>query len=158
MYEGMTMVKENPLMGVGADCFTYHHYMTAHNAYVLTAAELGLVGMLLWIAILYTSIKIPIVALLRTRDGSAPQDVRHWAMSVLAALVGTYVGVFFLSFTWHYMLWCYKALAGALYRALAAHDPELRVRFGFVDWVAVAAITVAMALGLYALTRLMVHW
>src|SRR5215475_13606848 len=50
---GLGMFKSNPLFGVGARQFGEHHYLTAHNSYVLSFAELGFPGFVLFIAIIY---------------------------------------------------------------------------------------------------------
>lgn len=47
-YEGIQMLKENPVFGVGFDLFTDHHFRTAHNSYVLVLAEQGIPGYFLW--------------------------------------------------------------------------------------------------------------
>ena len=47
-YEGMQMVKENPVFGVGFGLFSDHHKRTAHNSYVLVLAEQGVPGYFLW--------------------------------------------------------------------------------------------------------------
>ncbi|BAO45433.1 O-antigen ligase family protein [Thiolapillus brandeum] len=47
-YEGIQMLKENPVFGVGFDLFTDHHFRTAHNSYVLVLAEQGVPGYFLW--------------------------------------------------------------------------------------------------------------
>ena len=42
---GLTMFRGNPVFGVGARQFAEHHYLTAHNSYVLSFAELGFPGL-----------------------------------------------------------------------------------------------------------------
>ncbi len=51
-YEGFQMLKSNPLFGVGFDRFTEHHFLTAHNSFMLALAELGIVGYTLWLSFL----------------------------------------------------------------------------------------------------------
>src|SRR5262249_27433825 len=62
LYEGMDLIRSYPLSGVGVGQFVDHAYggMTAHNSYVLAAAELGLPGSLLWTMLVYVSMKIPL--------------------------------------------------------------------------------------------------
>ncbi|WP_456412438.1 O-antigen ligase family protein [Thiolapillus sp.] len=47
-YEGMLMLRENPVFGVGFGLFSDHHVRTAHNSYVLVLAEQGIPGYFLW--------------------------------------------------------------------------------------------------------------
>jgi hypothetical protein len=141
--EALLMWKAHPLLGVGLGRFGHFHYMTAHNSYLLALAELGVPGMLLFMAILYISAKIPIEVLRRYPQGARDERAegarvaRPWAIALLAAFAGLAVGIFFLSFTYHYVLWIYLGLSGALYSAVRAHDSTFRVRFGPTDAAAV---------------------
>lgn len=51
-WDGLEMLKANPIFGVGSNNFFDHHGKVAHNTYIQVAAELGLVGYLLWMTIL----------------------------------------------------------------------------------------------------------
>jgi hypothetical protein len=133
--------------------------MTAHNSYLLTLAELGPPGMLLFGSIVYLSAKIPIEVLRRyprLARGERAEGVRvarPWALALLAAFAGLAVGIFFLSFAYHYVLWIYLGLAGALYSAVRAHDPAFQVRFGLRDLAIVTAGCVAVIGVVYLYTR-----
>jgi O-antigen ligase len=152
-YEGISMFKSAPVLGVGFRQFTEHHYLTAHNSYVLAPAELGFPGFVLWTAVMYTTTKIPAVALIRYRDGGDAEVARVWAMALLASILGLLVGIFFLSFCYHYVLWIYVGLSGAFYSAVRTHDREFEVRFGLRDLAAVVVIDVALIAALYVYTR-----
>ena len=60
---GLDMFKHSPIFGVGARLFNEHHFLTAHNSFVLTLAELGLIGMMLFVTFIYLSFKTLIVGL-----------------------------------------------------------------------------------------------
>ena len=51
-WDGLEMLKANPIFGVGSNNFMDHHGKVAHNTYIQIAAELGVVGYLLWMSIL----------------------------------------------------------------------------------------------------------
>jgi putative inorganic carbon (hco3(-)) transporter len=53
---GLQMFKHSPVFGVGFGNFTEFYEITAHNSFVLCLAELGLVGSLLWVALLVTTL------------------------------------------------------------------------------------------------------
>jgi hypothetical protein len=76
-------------------------------------------------------------------------------MGLLAAFAGLSVGIFFLSFTYHYVLWIYMGLSGALYLAARRHDPEFRVRISARDLLLVGAFDAVLVLGMYGITRAM---
>jgi len=152
--EALAMWREHPIFGVGLGQFNEYHYKTAHNSYLLTLAELGLPGMLLFSVIVYLSAKIPFVVLNRIdRNDEAARPARAWAMALLAAFAGLAVGIFFLSFAYHYVLWIYIGLAGALYSAVRRHDPSIRVVLGVRDFAFVAATNLVMIVAIYFYTR-----
>jgi O-Antigen ligase len=159
-YEGMSMFKQYPIFGVGQGQFTEHHFLTAHNSYVLAPAELGFPGMVLWSIVVYITVKIPVSALRRLSPRSSPAhgpeaDVaRTWAMSLLAALLGLLVGIFFLSFCYHQTLWIFIGLSGGLYCSLKRHDPDWDVKFGLRDLILVIGIDVLLVATLFVYTRL----
>jgi hypothetical protein len=143
--EAIAIWRAHPLFGAGLGRFGEYHYMTAHNSYLLTLAELGPVGMLLFGAIVYLSAKIPFEVLRRYprfasgERAEGARVARPWALALLAAFAGLAVGIFFLSFAYHYVLWIYVGLSGALYSAVRAHDASFRVRFGAGDFALVVA-------------------
>jgi hypothetical protein len=141
-YEALGLFREHPLLGVGFGQFGEYHYLTAHNSFMLTLAELGAPGMVLFTIVVYLSIKIPFTALRRYPNRGAqgaglPVDpmAQVWALALLAALIGLALGMFFLSF--------------------AYHDPEFVVKFGWRDLVGVGVIDAAIIGVVYILTRTM---
>jgi O-Antigen ligase len=157
--EALSIWRSHPLAGVGLGRFGEFHYMTAHNSYLLTLAELGLPGMLLFTAIVYLSAKIPVEVLRRfpkPRRGE-PEDgaavARRWATAYLAAFAGLVVGIFFLSFSYHYVLWIYLGLAGGLYSAVRAHAPWFRVRLKALDAIAIVLIDAAIIASVFLYTH-----
>jgi hypothetical protein len=158
-YEAISMFRSSPLFGIGFGQFGEYHYLTAHNSYLLALAELGLPGLFLFSALVYLSTKIPFAAL-RRHSLAAPINeatpaIRAWSMGMLAALIGVTVGIFFLSLAYHYVLWIYAGLSGALYLCVRRHDPDFRVRFGWRDLLLVGAADLALVGGMYVLTRVM---
>jgi len=71
----LDMWRENPFMGVGMGQFTEHHYLTAHNSFLLLLAELGPIGLFLWMMVIYLAIKISLRVQLdfATGDGGRPR-------------------------------------------------------------------------------------
>lgn len=154
--EALSIWHSHPLFGVGLGRFIQYHYMTAHNSYLLTLAELGLPGMLLFTALLWLSAKIP-WRVLQAFPADGPDEgsalARRWATALLAAFAGLAVGIFFLSFAYHYVLWIYLGLSGGLYAAVRTHAPDFRVRLGWFDWVFVAGVDAGIILFVHLYTR-----
>lgn len=157
----LSIWRSSPILGVGLGQFHEHNDKTAHNSYLLALAELGLPGMFLFSIILYLSLKIPLKVL---REANAPEAAgvigeagagiaRPWAMGLIAAFAGLGVGIFFLSFSYHYVLWIYIGLSGALFSAVRAHHPSFKVGFGGKDFALVAVVNVAIVVLVYGYTR-----
>ncbi|XXY46291.1 O-antigen ligase family protein [Sorangium sp. So ce269] len=126
--EGLIIYRMFPLMGAGYRQFTEHHWLTAHNAYLLALAELGPLGMFAWSAMIYLTLKISLVALKRYEHGAQFAMIRAWSMAIMAGFCGMMVGIFLLSFTYHYVLWIYFGLAGALYCSIKSVDPNFSIK------------------------------
>jgi O-antigen ligase len=141
--EALSMWREYPLLGVGYGQFTDHHYLTAHNSFLLALAELGPAGLLLWTGSLYAAFKTMLrihFDFMGRPDAAAALD---WTYALTASLVGLTVSSVFLSVTYHGVLWIFLGLAAALYAAVRAHAPGWRVRYGLRDVAVVFGIDIA---------------
>jgi O-antigen ligase len=134
--------------------------MTAHNSYLLALSELGFPGMMMFSIIVYLSAKIPFTVLREVKpaedgSGSAGASIaRPWAIALLAAFSGLAVGIFFLSFTYHYVLWIYVGLSGALYSAVRTHLPKFEVRLGLREVALITALDGAIIVFVHLYTRM----
>jgi O-antigen ligase len=147
-HAGIDFLRSSPIWGIGKSQFVENHYITAHNTFVLEAAELGFVGLILWVGVFYTSFKIVVVAVRRYRgraDGAVPYA---WARALLASLCAIAIGSSFLSLAYHPIIWTFLALPGAFYLSARRHDPEYRVVFGARDLLGVAGFSILWLAGL----------
>jgi hypothetical protein len=143
---GLKLLLAYPIRGVGYSLYTVHHPLTAHNAYILAAAELGIFGMVLFCLLLLLSFKISF-AILHYPFARADPDaraLRALAMAELAALAGLSLGVFFLSWTYHFVLWIHLGFSGAFFTVMQRKDPRFTVRATSGE---LAAITVLPLVG-----------
>lgn len=62
-YEGLQMFRENPVLGVGADLYSDHYPLTAHNSFVLVLAETGIIGFTIWLAFVGYCFRMMLVAI-----------------------------------------------------------------------------------------------
>jgi hypothetical protein len=153
LYNGMTFIKDNPILGLGQGQFTENYFITAHNSYVLAAAELGLPGMLIWSALVYVSIKIPYQI-----ASDAPPDLDPrlvpYAFALVTSFAGILVGIAFLSFCYHNMLFIYFGLSGALYLAARQSSPSFTVKVKAKEIAFLACVDVALLTFLFVYTRI----
>jgi hypothetical protein len=122
MTDGLNMFLQSPVIGVGYGQFGKHTFLTAHNAYILAAAELGIFGFWAWSVIVWTLMKMMIVAYRRYANVPGGEAIRAWALALFASFSGTLVGIFFLSWTYHYVLWIYFGIAGGFYSTIRTTD------------------------------------
>ncbi|MBL8744363.1 MAG: O-antigen ligase family protein [Myxococcales bacterium] len=155
LVEGLNMLRSNPLYGIGQSQFTEHHTLTAHNSYVLALAETGIPGFILFSFILYLSIKIPVQAMRRYGSNADAKVASTWALAVFASFCGVAVGSFFLSFTYHQVLWIYFGVSGALYGAIRRHDPTFEIETSLLEKTLIVCVCVGfpVALRLFLLSK-----
>ena len=95
--QGLSLLRQNPVFGIGYGRFSDFNVLTAHNSFVLCFAELGMVGYFIWMGLLVLAVK----GLIRARGAVPPETEEHrCAGLLLAALVGFLVCAFFLSRTY----------------------------------------------------------
>ncbi len=138
--EGLGMLKRSPIFGVGHRLFTENHGLTAHNSYVLAFSELGIPGFILYVSVLYMSIKSVYVGLKHLEGVPGAAVARAWGMAMLASLCGMCFQSSTLSFSYHSVLWIIVGMASAWYSAVRHHDPEFVVRMTAKDFAIVCAI------------------
>jgi putative inorganic carbon (HCO3(-)) transporter len=69
--QGFLMFYSNPLFGVGKGRFLQYHPITAHNSYMLTLAELGSIGFVVWLSNIMISMLMAYVVD-QTPEGQPP--------------------------------------------------------------------------------------
>lgn len=103
-YEGIQMLKSSPLFGIGYGMFTDEFRRTAHNSFVLVAAEEGLIGLFFWVALIYVCFKG--LSTLKKRN---PQLI-NYTSGLEASLFGFMSSAFFLSRSYQAILYIILAL------------------------------------------------
>jgi len=131
---GLDYMSAHPVFGVGANNFPVAEgtisplarlaergigvrWGAAHNSYVQVAAELGVPGFVLFVALLWSAFASLRRAALRRRGGSTrpPTDeLSRLAQTLMAAFIGFAVGALFLSLAYTDMLYTLVAMAMGL--------------------------------------------
>lgn len=140
---GLDLWHHNPIFGVGARQFAAHHFLTAHNSFVLTLAELGFVGMVLFCAIIYLSVKTLVVGLRQLAGVPGAASAEVWGTALLSAMAGIAFQINTLSFAYHHVLWLFFGLVAAWHSAVRHHKPDFNVRLTMLD----LAIVVSACMG-----------
>jgi len=122
-YEGIQLLKANPIFGRGFNMFTDALPQTAHNSFILAAAELGMFGLFLWVALLYVSYKG--LTIIQKND----KRLYNYSMGVQAGLVGFCAAAYFLSRTYVIIPYLFFALSGSLMHIAKKRNPDLDFSF-----------------------------
>jgi len=118
-YQGFQMLKSAPIFGVGDRMFIENHFRAAHNSYISVAAELGLVGIFIWISLIYSCLK---GLILSSRKLSASKP---YMIGLESGLVGFLSASFFLSRSHVAVLYLLLALAASfMYTILNKEEYE----------------------------------
>jgi O-antigen ligase len=144
---GLDMFKHSPIFGVGPGQFAQHNYLTAHNSFVLTLGELGIIGMFIFVSIIYLSVKCLIVGLRELESVPGSEVAQTWGMALLAAMAGIIFQINTLSFAYHPVLWTFFGLCGGWCSAVRHHLPEFHIRLVARDIVIIAFACVFYTFG-----------
>ena len=100
-YEGYEMLKSNPIFGVGYNQFLEYHFRTAHNSFVLAFAELGLLGIFAWSALLTSTMLILLKIAKKSYlpAGLQQEDPRYLAANEEAVIAKMFIYIFIAYFT-----------------------------------------------------------
>jgi len=117
--DGLSYFKESPIWGIGPRNFIDRYGMTAHNSCLLVAAELGFVGLFLWLGMsVVTFVQLNKVTQMKQVD---PVIVR-WAKALRISL-GSYVFTsFFISRAYELPLYMLLGMCGGVIVAAGGDD------------------------------------
>jgi O-antigen ligase len=154
LYGGIDIMREHILFGVGVGQFQEHtwNHLTAHNSYLLAAAEMGIPGSIFWSMLVYINVKIPWVVARRPPPGLDPRII-PFAYALVISYAGILVGIFFLSFCYKQMLFIYFGLSGALYGVAKQAWPQFKVGTSFGELVKVTALDFALLAFIFVYSR-----
>jgi putative inorganic carbon (hco3(-)) transporter len=150
-YEGIQMFISSPLYGVGANQFSDLYRLTAHNSFVLVMAEIGIIGITLWLAFLAYGFRM-MLAMLRQPLGTADApglvaEDHRVALTLLLSLAGAMVCAFFLSRSYVVVIYLLSGLVAGAYleaRRRAPALPAFPLSRDLVLWPAVGCAFVVL--------------
>ncbi len=111
--EGLQMLRESPVWGIGYRNFVEQTELVAHNSFVHCFAELGLVGYALWLGILFMTL-VGIRSLEMRSEDAFDRDLASWARACRFSLVSFLIAALFLSRAYNITLFMLLGLGDAL--------------------------------------------
>lgn len=144
---GLQMLRSRPVFGVGAGAFTDHHQLVAHNSFIHTAAETGLVGAYCFVGMLYWFLAGN--GARRNVSGAADSPL---ALDVWASGIGLIVCAFFLSRQYSPVFYV-PLVIGAVRMAVGREDGDATAWRAWWDWVLVGMVMLGILTLIYLLVR-----
>ncbi len=136
-YQGLQMLRANPVFGVGKDHYLDYHHLTAHNSFVLAFSELGILGYFFWASLItlaaYMLLKLHRFGKSKAKESSAvvnPTLAAHIALNrpLMLSFVAMVVAATFLSRTYTALIFVTLGMVIANYRcAEVLAGAELRL-------------------------------
>jgi putative inorganic carbon (hco3(-)) transporter len=153
--EGLGLFKSSPIWGIGFDGFMERERFTAHNSFLLCAAELGLIGLFLWVGLLIVSAwQLRRIAKANLTEEGDP-ELRSWANAVFFSLIAFLTPGFFLSETYAPMLYLILGMSAAVTRLAMVESGGVELLPEKSHWMRKTAGTSLAAIALiYILVRL----
>lgn len=71
---GLQLIRSHPVFGVGYGRFSDYFYITAHNTVIVTAAEIGLVGLFFWMLFILPTVRNAVMAAKSTEPVKRVQE------------------------------------------------------------------------------------
>jgi putative inorganic carbon (hco3(-)) transporter len=142
---GLDLSLRHPIIGLGMGNFHIYsiHEKVAHNSYVETAAELGMIGLLAYLIIILAPLRgLAKIERERVKPGArADLDAKYLSIGLQTALIAYMINSFFLSIQYLWYLYYVAGFAVALRLIYAAEKavqasegkaaaPSHRFRFG----------------------------
>jgi O-antigen ligase len=149
---GLELLKANPVFGVGYGRFTENYSHTAHNSFVLIAAEAGFLGAMTWVALFFCAFRD--IRFLR-HSPRAPPWLDTFLDALTAALLGWLVSGYFLSQTYKPMPYLLMAILVAGMNVLAREGVEVRHPWGARQMLLTFAVTMGAVMFVYISTRVL---
>jgi O-antigen ligase len=124
--EGLTMLRQQPLFGVGYNSFTEHHSITAHNSFVLCFAELGLIGYFTWLALVVIAFR-DVNQVANLVEEGVELTSRPYAAMLRSSLLGFLTCAYFLSRAYAPPLFLLLALCVVTWRCAGDEESNTKL-------------------------------
>ena len=149
---GLQMLKSQPILGVGYGSFGDFNEITAHNSFVHSFAELGVIGGTCFVGMWYWFFVTTGAG--RNVAGAAKSRL---ALDILASGVGVMVCALFLSRQYSPILYVPLALGAARVTVTPRDAQEAPFQRPW-DWGLLLLLSVGVVMGTYVLVRVLARW
>ena len=155
---GLQMLRISPILGVGFSRYTEYNELVAHNSFVHTFGELGLVGSFCFAGMFFWTFRgLASVSATGGTNLKERERLFVWGDDLFMACVGLAVSMIFLSRQYSTIVFVFLALA-ASYRGIL-QESGVRVKpAGFREVGIVGALTIGGIVAVYVAVRVLAVW
>jgi len=150
--EGWAMLKSHPLTGVGFDQYTEYHYAVAHNSFVHTFAELGLIGAFIFVGMFYWYFK----GLNLIPDSN--KEFLPWRRALIVSAIGMCSCAWFLSRQYVPIFYVLLAMGASAASLNVPPEQRSKLQTSQTDFIIITALTIFGVLFVYLQIRTMAVW
>jgi O-Antigen ligase len=136
---GLISFKQSPVWGIGFSNFDAVNEKAAHSSYVECFAELGIVGYVLWLALLLLTLDD--LRLIHASTNEEAAELRKWARAIQVSLIGFLVGSIFLSRAYDVQMFILIALGTAIAELARRRGHLARNHRGVLVWTYIVSGT-----------------
>ncbi len=153
--EGLLMLKDSPLFGVGFQGFTDYHDLTAHNSLILVMAETGILGYALWFSFLFSCGYLALAAM-NCRGSSPEVDAEATAARYVIVLgFAAVICSMFLSQSYKVILFLVAGLAVGRWIAVTDLAPPQMSTYNFPSFSTMTGYAAGTVPVMWLLVRLL---
>lgn len=162
--QGITMLKSNPIFGVGHGLFRDYHSISAHSSYVEVFSQTGLLGYFFWIGFVAMSaygsyrFSYKFKPTMNLNDSEKSELIKYKALSttILFSILAYMSTAFFLSRSIQPLLFLVCAMSAGLYYQLNEKFPDFRQQSFHNSFRTCVFLTIGSVLFVYVVIR--VFW
>ena len=150
--EGWAMLKSHPLTGVGYDQYTEYHYAVAHNSFVHTFAELGLIGAYIFVGMFYWYFK----GLNQIPDSN--KEFLPWRRALMVSAIGMLACGWFLSRQYVPIYYMLLAMGASAVSLNVPPEEKSKLQTERYDVMFISVLTIFLVIFVYVSIRTMAVW
>jgi hypothetical protein len=154
---GLQMLKSRPILGVGFGRYTEFNDLVAHNSFVHTLGEVGLIGGFMFVGMIYWLLRSTTALPAQARVTSDGARLSAFGDDLHAGALGLCVCALFLSRQYNIVLFIWIALS-ACYRQMAQSTQTTDTSERMVDVAMIGASTLGGIVAVYVIVRVLALW
>lgn len=156
--EALSLLREYPIFGVGQGMLSEYTRLVAHNSYIHSYAELGLIGGTFFVSMVFLAVA-QLHGLKKRQASIQDPEMRRLRPYLLAIVCGYAAGIMFLSRVYIVPTYMLFALAAAfLVQTETSEEPTPSWRFSPGLVARLSAISVGALIFLEVSSRVLVQW